>query len=142
VIADLQHEIEKALAQHRRVLLNLLPASKTGLNAPSEEAVIELLQLAPNSIDVVVDACQLRSPFVKMGDWVRQGWMVQLSGSKFLTGPPFSGTLIIPRHLRSRVSNISVLLDRAPTVGSKQDWSAWWRDHFSVLPHEDVTSLE
>lgn len=141
VSADIRHEIEKALAQHNRVLLHLLASSKTGLNSPSEEAVVELSQLAPNSIDVVVDACQMRSPFVKMGDWVRRGWMVQVSGSKFLTGPPFSGALIIPQKIRSRAFDVSVLLDQAPAVGSKQDWNEWWRDQFSIAPHDSVPSF-
>lgn len=141
VSADIRHEIEKALAQDDHVLLHLLASSKTGLNAPSEEAVIELSQLAPNSIDVVVDACQMRSPFVKMGEWVRRGWMVQISGSKFLTGPPFSGALIIPRQFRSRSTNVDALLTQAPAVGSKQDWSAWWRDQFFIAPDESVTSF-
>jgi hypothetical protein len=141
VSADIRLEIEWALTQHHHVLLHLLASSKTGLNAPSEESVIELSQLAPNSIDVVVDACQMRNPFVKMGEWVRRGWMVQVSGSKFLTGPPFSGALLIPPQFRSRAHNIDILLNQAPAVGSKQDWSGWWRDQFSIASDDDVTSF-
>jgi hypothetical protein len=141
VAADIRHEIEDALARENRVLLHVLASSKTGLHFPTEEAVIELSQVAPESIDVVVDACQMRTPFLKMGQWIRRGWMVQVTGSKFLTGPPFSGALIIPRKFCTRVTNVEALLDQAPTVGSKQDWSGHWRDQFSIATEDSAPSL-
>jgi hypothetical protein len=67
--------------------------------------------------------------------------MVQVTGSKFLTGPPFSGALIIPRKFRARVTNVEALLDQAPTVGSKQDWSGHWRDQFSIATEDSAPSL-
>jgi hypothetical protein len=141
VTQNIRREIEPALARRDRVLLHFLASSKTGLNSPGEQAVEELLRLDPESIDVVVDACQMRSPFVKMGDWVRRGWMVQLTGSKFLTGPPFSAALMIPKSLRRRSPNVNALLNEAPAVGSGQDWGRWWRDHLTIAPEECVASF-
>jgi hypothetical protein len=53
---------------------------------------------------------------------------------KFLTGPAFSGALLLPRHLLARASAVSALLDQSPAVGSKQEWSAAWQQAFSFDP--------
>ena len=132
VTRHIRREIEQALARHDRVLLHILASSKTGLLSPPVEAVDELVKADIGAIDVVVDACQMRSPFTQMGEWVRRGWMVQVSGSKFLTGPPFSGALVLPKSLRSRNASVAVLLNEAPAVGSTQDWNSWWRRQFRV----------
>jgi hypothetical protein len=82
VAAELRREIEAARARNDRVLLHMLPSSKSGLSYPTEAAVAALVAIDPASIDVVVDACQMRNPFAQVADWVRRGWMVQVSGSK------------------------------------------------------------
>ena len=51
-------------------------------------------------VDVVADSCQGRISGPTLGAYVRAGWMAQISGSKFFTGPPFSGALLIPARLR------------------------------------------
>ena len=132
VTEHIRREIEQALARHDRVLLHVLASSKTGLLSPPLQAVDELAKADTGAIDVVVDACQMRSPFRQIGEWVRRGWMVQLSGSKFLTGPPFSGALVLPQPLRSRSAKVAALLNEAPAVGSSQDWNSWWRGQFAI----------
>lgn len=141
VTQHIRHEIERALGRHDRVLLHMLASSKTGLLSPPLEAVQELARAHSGAIDVVVDACQMRTPFRQMGEWVRSGWMVQVSGSKFLTGPPFSGALILPKSLRSRSAQVAALLDEAPAVGSKQDWSSWWRSQFGIAANIRAASF-
>jgi hypothetical protein len=116
-----------ALAQGRRVLLHVLACSKTGLKAPPAECVSEIAAMAPDQIDVVVDACQMRNPFEEIADWARRGWMTQLSGSKFFTGPPFSGALTFPPAYRKRAIAVRALLAGAPGVGRSEDWNEWWR---------------
>jgi hypothetical protein len=138
---DVQREVGDARAKGRRVLLHILASSKTGLAAPAEEAITKVLQTDPASIDVVVDACQMRTPFLNIGEWARRGWMVQVSGSKFLTGPPFSGALILPCSFRARALRIGELLDQTPAVGFPGDWTSWWRDAFSNQPNEKNASF-
>lgn len=113
-----------ALAGGGRVLAHMLIGSKTGLRAPSEEAVAQLASEAPDRVDVVVDACQMRVDPASLGAMVRRGWMVQISGSKALTGPPFSGALLLPLHLRDRVAQVGTLM--RPGIGYAEDWSAFW----------------
>lgn len=136
VVDGMRTAIVAALARGERVLLHLLASSKTGLNCPSEAAVAGLAAIQPPSIDVVVDACQMRNPFATIGAWARRGWLVQLSGSKFLTGPPFSGALIVPQALRARAARAGALLDEAPAVGPKDDWPAWWRGRWCARTGE------
>ena len=118
---------ERALGEGHRVLLHVLASSKTGLAAPSLESVGDIERLAPERVDVVVDACQMRNPLDDIGGWVRRGWLVQVSGSKFFTGPPFSGALVVPTTFRARAEEARSLLVAAPGVGRPDDWNDWWR---------------
>ena len=124
---ELRYIVRAALAQGRGVLLHVLACSKTGLKAPSADCVTEIVAMAPEQIDVVVDACQMRTPFEEIAGWARLGWMTQLSGSKFFTGPPFSGALTLPPAYRKRAAGVRALLAAAPGVGRPEDWNEWWR---------------
>jgi len=126
VEAEIQIAVQSALDRGHRVLLHVLLGSKTGLSAPGFDAVDRLVRLAPDRIDVAVDACQMRSSWSELGDLARRGWLVQISGSKFLTGPPFSGAIILPVALRSRIGLAKDLLQSAPGVSHAEDWSPWW----------------
>lgn len=110
-----------ALERGCHVLAHVLLSSKTGLSAPSHAAVTALRALAPDRVDVVVDACQMRTPFAYLGEIVRTGWMLQVSGSKFLTGPPFSGALVLPPSMRDRAAGLAASLTAAPGVGHPHD---------------------
>lgn len=129
--AELVGLVRTALGCGRRVLLHVLPCSKTGLSAPSVEHAADLVRMAPELIDVVVDACQMRTPFDEIIRWTRLGWMTQLSGSKFWTGPPFSGALALPLRYRERADEVRDLLSAAPGVGRPEDWNAWWRQRLA-----------
>ena len=126
VDAEILAKGRAALDRGHHLLVHVLLGSKTGLSAPGWEVVEQLVREAPERVDVAVDACQMRSSWTEMGDMVRRGWMVQISGSKFLTGPPFSGALLLPAALRGRQPEAARLLEAAPGVGRADDWSAWW----------------
>ncbi len=56
-------------------------------------------------MDVVVDACQTRLQPGTIRDYVARGWMVLVTGSKFFTGPPFSGALLAPTTVLARLDH-------------------------------------
>jgi hypothetical protein len=85
-----------ALAQGRRVLLVLADVSKTGLIAPSLACVTALQRRWPDALDILVDACQFRLAPATLRAYLIHNFMIALTGSKFLTGPTFSGALLIP----------------------------------------------
>lgn len=135
-IEELDHEFVRcgaeALAAGGHVLAHILASSKTGLSAPSNRAIEALVRLAPDRVDVAVDACQMRTSFADVSALVERGWMVQISGSKFLTGPPFCGALIAPIHLRARVDRVAALLSAAPGIGRAESWTSWWSDRLPL----------
>ena len=105
----------------RRVLLHLLDLSKTGLLAPSLGCLRRLRAVHGDRIDVVVDACQARLDQGRVRDYLSLGWMVMITGSKFFTGPPFCGALLLPKRIVRRTSSGS-LPDGLCAYGCRSDW--------------------
>lgn len=93
---DVTASVNDAVAQGWRVLLIMVDQSKTGLIAPSPACVMQLHQRYLDQMDVLVDACQFRIAPPTLRAYLQQGYMVALTGSKFLTGPSFSAALLLP----------------------------------------------
>ena len=87
----------------RRVLLVMLDVSKTGLISPSVACAQDLKQRFPEQIEVLVDACQLRLAPQTLAAYLRQDFLVAVTGSKFMTGPAFSGALFVPPGAADRL---------------------------------------
>jgi hypothetical protein len=109
-LADVDRRIERtcgdALANGEAALVHLLDSSKTGVRAPSSVAVGHLHATHPSAIFVVVDAAQMRTDNEGLVAYLRRGFMVMISGSKFYTGSPFSGALLVPPGLASAIDNL------------------------------------
>lgn len=108
----------------RHVLLHRLDQSKTGMVAPSIHIVDELMEQLGEHITVVVDACQARVSPSRMTQWVQRGMMVMLTGSKFFTGPPFCGALLVPSFLIDQLRHTSL-----PTGLRHYSHRSEWPDH-------------
>lgn len=80
-----------------RAVLHMVDCSKTGLTAPSVPVAARLARRHADRLHVVVDACQARVDRDRVRQYLRLGWPVLLTGSKFFGGPPFSGVILIPR---------------------------------------------
>ncbi|MBB2206232.1 hypothetical protein [Gluconacetobacter takamatsuzukensis] len=91
----------------RHVLLHRLDLSKTGLLAPGLEMLDRLADAARAEgapvPDIVVDACQARLDPARVRAYLDRGWMVMITGSKFFTGPPFCGALLLPESVAARL---------------------------------------
>lgn len=96
VDADVASLCAEAVNSGGRVLLCLLDLSKTGLIAPSAACASDLKQRFGAALAVLVDACQFRMSPATLRVWLGAGFMVAVTGSKFLGGPAFSGALIAP----------------------------------------------
>ena len=130
IAVEIRQQVNEALERGHRVLLHVVLGSKTGISAPPLEVAEGLRRAGEGRVDVVVDACQLRVTPSLLGALARRGWMVQVSGSKFLTGPAFSGALVVPPALRDRRAAAARLLAAAPAVAWPSDWPAEWRAAF------------
>jgi hypothetical protein len=103
VDAEFESLANHALTQGRRVLLVLTDVSKTGLIAPSLACVTALQRRWPDALDILVDACQFRLAPATLRAYLSHHFMVALTGSKFMTGPTFSGALLIPAATAQRL---------------------------------------
>jgi hypothetical protein len=91
-----------AARQGRKVLLVMMDVSKTGLISPSVACAQDLKQRFPDHVEVMIDACQLRVAPQTLAAYLRQDFMVAVTGSKFMTGPAFSAALLVPEGVSER----------------------------------------
>jgi hypothetical protein len=130
--------VDDAVAQGRGVLLQAMEASKFGWKAPSDAMLDKLAARHAGQVQIVVDACQLRISRTRLKTMLAKGWCVLITGSKFFTGPAFSGALLVPDQLSQKIA----ALDAAPAglcgYSSCYDWPASWeglRRHFPRTPN-------
>ena len=86
-------------------ILHIVCGSKTGLVYPSLDDVCYLQTELGNRLLVVVDACQLRCRLDMVRQYLSKGFLVLLTGSKFFTGPPFSGAVILPLSIKEEIES-------------------------------------
>ena len=113
-----------AIIAGRRVLLHVLDAAKTGIGAPAIADVVALQVQNAGTIDVVVDACQARLGPEAVAAYLSRGWLVQMTGSKFWGGPPFSGALLVPATFVSRASGLAAPLSKLGGYMARCEWPA------------------
>lgn len=91
--------VRQSAAIQQAVLVVLIDQSKTGLLAPNLQQLVSLHQQYQEFMTVLVDACQFRLAPVTLRAYLAQGFLVAITGSKFLTGPSFSAALLINNDL-------------------------------------------
>lgn len=123
--ADAEHLVSKAVASGRRVLLILVDQSKTGMIAPSPACVMALHRRFPDNIEVLVDACQFRISVPTLRAYLEQGFMVALTGSKFLAAPSFSAVLLLPPTIAKRLQQRAFPSGLLPST-SRANWPRHW----------------
>ena len=104
--AEVRAKAKSALAKGRGVIAHLLDVSKTGLTALTRAAAEEIHNLAPDRVLVLADCCQMRSPASRLRGLLESGFMIAATGSKFYSGPPFSGALLVPDSLVARLGRL------------------------------------
>lgn len=129
---DLMHnfvvEINNALKENKRPLIHVIHSSKTGLILPSWDTILEMKNIFGKEIDIIVDACQGRLSIYSLNRYLSFGAMVLLTGSKFLSGPPFSGALILPGFLSRRIKNIEDLPIGLSSIFGQTEFPIQWQN--------------
>lgn len=120
------HLVDGAALNQRKVLLIGLDISKTGLQVPSQAFMQELRQRWPRHVHILVDACQFRLSNASLRNHLDSGFMVAMTGSKFLTGPSFCGALLIPAHHAIRLSK-QPLPEGLRQYCAQAEWPTGWR---------------
>ncbi|HVW74873.1 MAG TPA: hypothetical protein VHC39_14655 [Rhizomicrobium sp.] len=126
--------VERALAGHDHVLLQAMEASKFGWKAPSDALLDQIAARFGGRVQIVADACQLRISRLRLQALLDKGIMVLVTGSKFFTGPAFSGAVLVPRALADRLAQIKASAGQLGGYATRFDWPQGWtglRNRFS-----------
>ena len=129
---ELRGLIELARAAGLRCLLVVTDVSKTSLLAPSLETVMRLKERFGTVLDIMIDACQFRLSAATIRAYLAHGFMVALTGSKFLAGPIFSGALLCPPQMSERFKSRTLPAALADYCG-KAEWPEGWAAR-NILP--------
>jgi len=128
-MATINHEINQVIHESithgQQVLLIPIDVSKTGLTAPDPAFLACVLQRHREHLTVMVDACQFRLAEASIQAYLKLGCMIALTGSKFVTGPSFSGALLIPAALVPRLSK-NTLPTALRDYSVRGDWPTDW----------------
>ena len=126
--------VERSIASGSRVLLQIMDSSKFGFRAPSDQCLDEIEDRWPGRVQVVVDACQMRLGRGRLKNYLRRGYLVIITGSKFFTGPPFSGALLVPTAFARNVGATTDIPSGFFEYSNQSDWPRNWQRTRSKFP--------
>ena len=126
--------VENAVANGSHVLLQVMDSSKFGWRAPSERCLDEISRRWPHQVQIVVDACQMRLGRTRLRNYLDRGYLVLITGSKFFTGPPFSGALLVPAVLAQGFDTAGNIAPGLLEYSSRSDWPQNWPGLRSRFP--------
>lgn len=130
--------VDATIAQGSPVLLQIMDASKLGWRAPSAACLDEIARRWPRKVQIVVDACQARLGRRRLRAYLDRGYMVLTTGSKFFSGPAFSGALLVPKGLSRSLDRIEGIAPGFFDYAGRCDWPMAWtalRSRFERRPN-------
>ena len=89
-----------AMSTGAHVVVHLVAHSKTGIHAPSLNAIESIKSVLQNDVTIVVDAAQGRLAIDAYRVALQNNCLISLTGSKFFGGPAFCGALLVPKSQR------------------------------------------
>ena len=111
----------------RHIVLHVMDQSKLGYQSPSEEMMQNLKTLDNLSIQIIVDGSQLRLDPNDIQNYLNKGYIVTITGSKYFTGPPYSGALIVPKSVSKSINSVKNTLPEGLTnYYNHSDWPTSW----------------
>ncbi|MFT5714538.1 MAG: hypothetical protein ACI9WT_001097 [Flavobacterium sp.] len=111
----------------RHVVLHTMDQSKLGYQSPSDEFTKKLNRLENLSIQIIVDGSQLRLDPKDIQNYLNKGYIVTITGSKFFTGPPYCGALILPKSVNKLIHSVKTTLPKGLTqYYNHSDWPTSW----------------
>ena len=129
--SQLDSEVFTAISETNKlgkhIVLHVMDHSKLGYQSPSEEMMDKLNTLNDLSIQVVIDAAQLRLDPTDIQSYLKSGYIVSITGSKYFTGPPYSGALILPAKVSKSIGAAKKTLPNGLTkYYNHSDWPTSW----------------
>jgi len=133
--ADIELELDglvhAAVQAGRKVLLAVSDVSKTGLISPGLEVVLAITRRFPGAVEVLIDACQFRLAPASLKAYLDLGFMVAVTGSKFLAGPTFSAALLVPQGPAERLRG-RLVRPGLRAYSARAEWPAGWAAHAAM----------
>ncbi len=119
--------ISKTNESGRHIVLHAMDQSKLGYQSPSEEMIRRLNKLNNLSIQIIVDGSQLRLDPIDIRTYLNKGYIVTITGSKYFTGPPYAGALIIPKNVSESINAVKITIPEGLTqYYNHSDWPTSW----------------
>jgi hypothetical protein len=118
----------------RKVVLQTMDSSKLGWRAPSDGCLRYTCARWPHAVQIVVDACQMRIGRPRLRDYLDRGYIVLVTGSKFFTGPAFSGASLFGAALADRAAAWTALPDGLAQYATRYDLPLRWLSARAALP--------
>lgn len=125
---------QSAIAGGSSVILHVMTHSKLGTHAPTPECLRRITENWGDSVQVIIDACQARVSRARIKADLAQNRIVLITGSKFFTGPAFSGALLVPAALSARAAASHEAPLGFLKYTSASDWPAHFERLRSLLP--------
>jgi hypothetical protein len=111
----------------RHVVLHTMDQSKLGYQSPSDDLIKKLNKLENLSMQIIVDGSQLRLDPKDIQHYLNKGYIVTVTGSKFFTGPPYAGALILPKNVTKLIHSATTSLPKGLTeYYNHSDWPTSW----------------
>lgn len=126
--------IEAAIDKGSKVFLQIMDSSKLGWRSPSQRCLKEISARWPDGAVIVVDACQMRLGRDRIREYLRRGYVVLLTGSKFFTAPPFCGALLVPPNISARLAAVRKIPSGLTDYSNRSDWPVEWSNLRASLP--------
>jgi hypothetical protein len=134
VDGDIAHGVARSVAAGKRVALFAMDSSKFGLRSPSNDCLSWIADAAGDDVLIVIDACQARLSRRRLRWYLDRGFLVLITGSKFFTGAPFSGALLLPANLAARCAVLGDVPDGLGAYGGQSDWPVRFSGIRASLP--------
>ncbi len=119
--------VSKTNGLGRHIVLHIMDQSKLGYQSPSNGLIRKLDSLDKLSMQIIVDGSQLRLDPKDIGNYLNKGYIVTITGSKYFTGPPYSGALLLPKSVDESLQSIENKLPKGLTkYYNRSDWPTSW----------------
>jgi hypothetical protein len=124
---EVLNAIKKTNELGKHIVLHVMDQSKLGYQSPSEEMIQSLSKLKNSSIQIIVDGSQLRLDPKDIHNYLNKGYIITITGSKYFTGPPYSGALIIPKNVSKAINSVKITMPQGlNTYYNRSDWPSSW----------------
>jgi hypothetical protein len=119
--------VSKTKEEGRHVVLHTMDQSKLGYQSPTDDLIRKLNKLEDLSMQIIVDGSQLRLDPKDIQRYLNKGYIVTVTGSKFFTGPPYAGALILPKNVTKLIHSTKNSLPKGlAEYFNNSDWPASW----------------